>query len=390
MSHLKWRSCVPDRLYLDHNATSPIRPEVRDVMLDVLAAPCNASSVHAEGRAAKAVVESARKSIAGRINAPVESVVFTAGGTEADTLAVTGLVRGGPKVRRLFVSAIEHSAVIVTAAALHREVESVETVSVTPSGVLDVAALEKRLAAYDQERDGPFLLSVMLANNETGVIQPIAEIAPLVWKAGGYLFVDAVQGFGKVDIDFSALGADAIALSAHKAGGPPGIGALVVKPGLAFEPLLRGGGQELSRRAGTENVAAIAGFGKLADIAEPSVYDELARLRNAIEAGLPESVHVWGQAAPRLPNTSCFSAPGFQSETQVMVMDLSGLAVSSGSACSSGKVRPSPVLTAMGAGEAETKSSLRVSLGWDTPSNAAERFLTAWTAEHTRILQRAA
>ncbi|MEO1656774.1 MAG: cysteine desulfurase family protein [Pseudomonadota bacterium] len=381
---------MPDRLYLDHNATSPIRPEVRDVMFDVLAAPCNASSVHAEGRAAKAVVENARKSIAGRINAPVESVVFTAGGTEADTLALTGLVRGGPKVRRLFVSAIEHSAVATTAQALAADVDAVETVPVTSDGVVDLAALEQRLATYDHQRDGPFLLSVMLANNETGVIQPIAEIAPLVWKAGGYLFVDAVQGFGKVDIDFSALGADALALSAHKAGGPPGVGALVVKPGLAFEPLLRGGGQELSRRAGTENVSAIAGFGKLADIAEPSDYASLAEIRDEIELGLPRDVRVWGVGTARLPNTVCFSAPGFQSETQVMVMDLVGLAVSSGSACSSGKVKPSPVLTAMGASDAETKSSLRVSLGWNTPPAAASRFLNAWTTEHTRIRQRAA
>ncbi len=381
---------MPDRLYLDHNATSPIRPAVRDVVMDVMAAPCNASSVHAEGRAAKAVVENARKSIAGRINAPVESVVFTAGGTEADTLALTGLTRGGPKVRRLFVSAVEHSAVTATASALSSEMDGIETVPVTSSGMIDLEALERRLVTYDHDKDGAFLLSVMLANNETGVIQPIAEIAPMVWKAGGYLFVDAVQGFGKIDIDFSILGADAVALSAHKAGGPPGVGALVVKPGLAFEPLLRGGGQELSRRAGTENVAGIAGFGKLAELAEPSDYEALAVTRNAIEAGLPSGVRVWGQDAPRLPNTSCFSAPGFQSETQVMVMDLAGLAVSSGSACSSGKVKASPVLTAMAAGEAETKSSLRVSLGWDTPAGADERFLAAWSQEYQRILERSA
>ncbi|MEO1043011.1 MAG: cysteine desulfurase family protein [Pseudomonadota bacterium] len=381
---------MSDRLYLDHNATSPLRPEVRDVMVEALAAPRNASSVHAEGRAAKALVEGARKTIAARINAPVESVVFTAGGTEADTLALTGLVRGGPNVRCLMVSAIEHSAVTATAEALHRDVDRVETVPVTEAGVLDLAALEERLASYDQAEDGPFLLSVMLANNETGVIQPIADIAPMVWKAGGYLFVDAVQGFGKIDIDFSALGADAMALSAHKAGGPPGVGALVVKPGLSFAPLLRGGGQELSRRAGTENVAGIAGFGALAEVAEPSAYEELSGLRDAIEAALPDSVRIWGKDAKRLPNTSCFSARGFQSETQVMVMDLAGFAVSSGSACSSGKVKPSPVLKAMGASEIETKSSLRVSLGWDSPSDTAERFIAAWSRDYQRVLERSA
>ncbi|MEM6912938.1 MAG: cysteine desulfurase family protein [Pseudomonadota bacterium] len=381
---------MPDRLYLDHNATSPLRPEVREVMQEALSVPRNASSVHAEGRAAKAMVEGARKKIAARINAPLESVIFTAGGTEADTMALTGLVRGGPKVRRLMVSAIEHSAVTATAEALGAEIDHLETVPVTEAGVLDLAALERRLGAYDEAKNGPFLLSVMLANNETGVIQPIADIAPMVWKAGGYLFVDAVQGFGKIDIDFSVLGADAIALSAHKAGGPPGVGALVVKPGLALAPLLRGGGQELSRRAGTENVAGIAGFGVLAEAAEPSAYAELSTLRDAIEQGLPEGVRIWGKDAARLPNTSCFSAPGFQSETQVMVMDLAGLAVSSGSACSSGKVKPSPVLKAMGAGEAETKSSLRVSLGWDSPKDAAERFLSAWSREHQRVLERSA
>ncbi|MEM7740826.1 MAG: cysteine desulfurase family protein [Pseudomonadota bacterium] len=381
---------MPDRLYLDHNATSPLRPEVREVMLEALSAPRNASSVHAEGRAAKAMVEGARKKIAARVNAPVESVIFTAGGTEADTMALTGLVRGGPKVRRLMVSAIEHSAVTATAEALGAEIDHRETVPVTEAGVLDLAALEQRLGAYDEAKNGPFLLSVMLANNETGVIQPIADIAPMVWKAGGYLFVDAVQGFGKIDIDFSVLGADAIALSAHKAGGPPGVGALVVKPGLALAPLLRGGGQELSRRAGTENVAGIAGFGALAEAAEPSAYAELSTLRDAIEQGLPEGVRIWGKGAARLPNTSCFSAPGFQSETQVMVMDLAGLAVSSGSACSSGKVKPSPVLKAMGAGEAEIQSSLRVSLGWDSPKDAAERFLSAWSREHQRVLERSA
>ena len=381
---------MPDRLYLDHNATSPMRPEVREAMLDALAAPRNASSVHAEGRAAKALIESARKTIADRIHAPIESVIFTAGGTEADTLALTGLVRSGPKVRRLFISAVEHSAVSATADALRHEVDAVETVPVTEAGVLNLEALEQRLNAYDQDRDGPFLLAVMLANNETGVIQPIADLAPLVWKAGGYLFVDAVQAFGKIEIDFSALGADALALSAHKAGGPQGVGALVVKPGLAFEPLLRGGGQELSRRAGTENVAAISGFGRLAEVAEPSAYAALGDIRNAIEVGLSEGVRVWGQHAPRLPNTTCFSAPGFLSETQVMVMDLAGLAVSAGSACSSGKVKPSPVLAAMGAGDQDTKSSLRVSLGWDTPGDAAERFLAAWSREYQRILERSA
>jgi cysteine desulfurase len=230
----------------------------------------------------------------------------------------------------------------------------------------------------------------MLANNETGVIQPVAEAAAIVRRAGGYVLTDAVQAFGKIPVDFSTLGADILVLSAHKAGGPVGVGAMVATPGLAFEPLLRGGGQEEYRRAGTHNVAAIAGFGALAKAARPEDYAPLAAIRDRIAAGLPESVRVWGKDAPRLPNTLCISARGFTSETQLMVMDLAGLAVSAGSACSSGKVRTSPVLSAMGASEDEARCALRVSLGWDTPEDAGERFLAAWTKEYERVARKVA
>ena len=373
---------MPERLYLDHNATSPLRPACRDAMLDAMTAPANPSSVHTEGRAAKRLVEDARIALAEAISAPPQSVVFTSGGTEADTTAIFGLARGGPKVRRLFLSAIEHAAV---PAAAHRTGLPVETMPVTADGTLDLESLERRLSAYDADKEGPFLLCLMLANNETGVIQPVAEAAALARRAGGYTLVDAVQALFKIEIDFASLGADILALSAHKAGGPVGVGAMVVTPGLAFEPLLGGGGQEENRRAGTHNVAAIAGFGALAKAASVSDYGRLATLRDRIEAGLPQGVAVMGQRAPRLPNTSCITVPGFPSQTQLMTMDLGGIAVSAGSACSSGKVKPSGTLVAMGVPEDEARCALRISTGWNTPDDAAERFLSAWTTEHARV-----
>jgi cysteine desulfurase len=378
---------MPDRLYLDHNATSPLRPECRDAMLEAMDAPRNASSVHAEGRAAKQIVEAARRRLADAVGCPPTSVVFTSGGTEADHTGILGLARGGPKVRRLFLSATEHAA--VPAAAAQSGLPT-ETVPVLDDGTLDLAWLDKRLSGYDAEAEGPFLLCVMLANNETGVLNPVREAAQIARRAGGYTLVDGVQAVFKLPLDFSTLGADMLALSAHKAGGPAGVGALVVTPGIGFEPLLGGGGQEENRRAGTHNVPAIAGFGRLAEAVSLSDYQALAEIRDRIEAGLPQGVTVHGQSAPRLPNTICFTAPGFKSETQVMAMDLSGIAVSAGSACSSGKVKRSGVLTAMGVAEDEAAASLRISLGWDTPPDAAERFLTAWTSEFQRISSRAA
>jgi cysteine desulfurase len=378
---------MTERLYLDHNATSPLRPQCRDAMLEAMAAPRNPSSVHAEGRAGKRIVEDARRDLAALLGAPPESVVFTAGGTEADATGLLGLARGGPKVRRLFVSAIEHAAV---PAAAEQSGLPTETVPVTKDGVVDLAWLEERLSAYDAEAEGPFLLCVMLAHNETGVIQPVAEAAAMARRAGGYTMCDAVQALCKVDIDFSTLGADVLALSAHKAGGPVGVGALIVTPGLGFAPLLRGGGQEQMRRAGTHNVAAIAGFGALARSVTPSDYAGLAAERDAMEAALPAGVTVLGREAPRLPNTSFFAAPGFASETQLLALDLAGCAVSAGSACSSGKVRRSGVAAAMGYTDDEAACVLRVSLGWDTPAGAGARFADIYAREHERVVRRAA
>jgi cysteine desulfurase len=375
------------RLYLDHNATSPLRPECRDAMLEAMEAPRNASSVHAEGRAAKQIVETARRRLADAVSCPPASVVFTSGGTESDHTGILGFARGGPKVARLFLAATEHPAV---PAAAQKAGLPTEIVPVLEDGTLDLTWLEERLAGYDAGADGPFLLCVMFANNETGVIHPVREAAAIARRAGGYTLVDAVQALFKVDIDFSTLGADMLALSAHKAGGPVGVGALVVTPGLGFEPLLGGGGQEENRRAGTHNVPAIAGFGRLAEVAGPSEYERLVPIRDAIEAGLPEGVRVHGQTAPRLPNTTSLTAPGFRSETQLMSLDLAGIAVSAGSACSSGKIKRSSVLTAMGLPEAEAQTALRISLGWDTPADAAGRFAGAYRSEYQRISSRAA
>lgn len=376
------------RLYLDHNATSPMRPEVRDLMVAAMAGPHNASSVHSEGRKAKAMLERARKDMADRLHAPLEGVVFTGSGTEADNLAVQGLVHGPAKVRTLFISAMEHDAIKAAATSLARTGVRVETLPVTGDGIIDLAWLEERLHAFDPDTDGSFAVYAMLANNETGVINPVGEIGPLVWPRGGYVVVDAVQGIGKLPLDFDGSGADVMTIAAHKIGGPVGVGALLMKPGLGLEPLLRGGGQEKNRRAGTENIPAILGFAKTIALADPSDYASLSELRDAIEAGLPAGVRIWGQGADRLPNTLCFSAPGFSSETQVMVMDLAGFAVSAGSACSSGKVKPSSTLSAMGASEAEAKSAVRVSLGWDTPQHAAKEFLACWCTEYNRIKEK--
>lgn len=350
-----------------------------------LSGPLNPSSVHAEGRAAKRVVEDARAALAATLRAPKEGIIFTGGATEAINLAFHGLRHGPAHVRRFFVGATEHDAVRAAAAATPDAV--IEVIPATSAGVLDVEWLVARLDDYDPSA-GSFVVAAMLANNETGVIHPIQKLGPLIWPKGGYLFVDAVQGFGKLDINFDHLGADLMALGAHKVGGPTGVGALLTKPGIGLAPLFHGGGQELSRRAGTENVPAIAGLAMAAQVARPDDYAALAPMRDAIEAGLPPAVTVWGQGADRLANTLCFSAPGFSSETQTMVMDLAGIAISAGAACSSGKVRHSTILSAMGATAEQANATIRVSLGWDTPADAPARFLAAWAKEYDRILAR--
>jgi cysteine desulfurase len=369
---------MPDRVYLDWNATTPLRPEAREAMAAAWDLCGNPSSVHAEGRQARKLVEDSRARVAGAIGAQPRNVVFTSGGTEANALALaSGLRRGsGLPAERLVVSAIEHASVL---AGGRFPSEAIDTVGVTRSGLLDLHHLREMLAGRP-----PMLVSLMLANNETGAVQPVAEAGAMVHAAGGLLHVDAIQAFGKIPFNINEMNADLVTLSAHKIGGPKGVGVVVLAEGvLGFEPLLRGGGQELGRRAGTENVAGIAGFGAAVKAAMDSRDSDAVRLeslRNRLENGLrdtPDAI-VFADGAPRLPNTTLFTVPGLKAETAVIGFDLAGIAVSSGSACSSGKVQPSHVLEAMGFGSELAQGAVRLSLGWSTTDADVDRCLEAW------------
>lgn len=338
----------------------------------------NPSSVHAEGRQARRLVEEARASVASAVGASPRNVIFTSGGTEANALAlVPGLRRAeGAPVARLLVSAIEHASVL---AGGRFPAEATFTIDVTRTGLVDLEHLRALLSSGP-----PALVSVMLANNETGALQPVREAAELVHAAGGLLHVDAIQALGKIPFDITAMNADLVTLSAHKIGGPKGVGALVLAEGvLGFEPLLRGGGQELGRRAGTENVSGMAGFGAAAKAAMVALEQDAIRLeslRHRLESGLRETpgAIVFADSVPRLPNTSLFTVPGLRAETAVIGFDLAGIAVSSGSACSSGKVQPSHVLKAMGFSPQLAQGALRLSLGWSTTAAEIDRCLEAW------------
>ncbi|MEM8935626.1 MAG: cysteine desulfurase family protein [Pseudomonadota bacterium] len=377
------------RHYLDHNATTPARPEVIEAVSGWMAHIGNASSVHREGRAAHGVVETARESLADALQAPAAGVVFTGSGTEAIHLALHGATRAHG-VKRLFISAIEHTAVLDNARGAGLEVE---IIPVQPTGVVDLDWLKDRLADYDPKKDGAFLVAMMLANNETGVIQPVADIVDLAHGAGGLVFCDAAQGVGKIPVHFEQLGVDMMSLAAHKFGGPMGVGALLLRNGLSLEPVLRGGGQELRRRAGTINVPCVAGLGVAARLLPDTIarVEKRANLRNDIERAVVQSgARIWGADSKRLPGTVSFSVDGFPAETQLMLLDLTGIAVSSGAACSSGKAEPSHVLTAMGATEDEAQSSIRVSLGWSSTKADAVAFIREWTAACKRIKAKAA
>lgn len=368
-----------DRVYLDWNATTPLRPEARAAMAAAFDVSGNPSSVHREGRAARKLIEDARAAVAAAVGADLRNIVFTSGGTEANMLALTPSLKrsgGGEPVQRLIVSAIEHPSVL---AGGRFGQGAVEIAPVLPSGVIDLTGLAALLASGP-----PAFVSVMLANNETGAIQPIPEVAALVHQAGGVLHVDAVQAFLKIPINIRALGADILTVSAHKLGGPKGVGALVSADGLyGIHAQVRGGGQEQGRRAGTENVTGIAGFGAAVTAATGSMDADTVRmkaLQGHLESGLrdhPGTV-IFSDTVPRLPNTTLVSAPGLKAETAVIGFDLEGIAVSSGSACSSGKVQPSHVLQAMKADPALLKGAIRLSLGWDTTEADIDRCLEAW------------
>ena len=369
---------MPSRVYLDWNATTPLRAEARAAMLAAYELIGNPSSVHAEGREARRLVEEARAALAAAVGALPRNVVFTSAGTEANALALSPGLRGasGLPVGRLLVSAIEHASVL---AGGRFPTAAVGQIRVTRSGVVDLDHLKALLS------EGPSaLVSIMAANNETGAIQPVAEAASIVHGAGGLLHVDAIQALGKIAFNINAVGADLATFSAHKIGGPKGVGALVVAEGLAgLEPVLRGGGQELGRRAGTENVAGIAGFGaavKAALQALPEDAERVATLRDHLEKGLRATAGTttFSGEVERLPNTVLFTAPGLKAETAVIGFDLEGVAVSSGSACSSGKVQPSHVLSAMGLDPAVAQGAVRLSLGWSSQPGDINRCLEAW------------
>jgi cysteine desulfurase len=369
---------MPNRVYLDWNATTPLRPEAREAMAAAWDLAGNPSSVHAEGRQARRLVERARAEVANAVGALPRNVIFTSGGTEANALALTpGLRRAeGVPVARLLVSAIEHASVL---AGGRFAGETTFTIGVTRSGLLDLDHLRGMLAS-----GSPALVSIMLANNETGAVLPVAEAGEIVHSAGGLLHVDAIQAFGKIPFDINALNADLVTLSAHKIGGPKATGALVLAEGLLGpEPLLRGGGQERGHRAGTENVAGIAGFGAAVSATLSAVDRDTIRLqdlRNHLENGLRQTpdLIVFSDDVTRLPNTTLFTVPGLRAETAVIGFDLAGIAVSSGSACSSGKVQPSHVLEAMGFGPKLAQGAVRLSLGWSTSEADIDRCLEAW------------
>lgn len=372
-----------ERLYFDYNATAPLRKEARGAMADALATVGNASSVHAEGRAARKAVEAARKQVAELVAADPGLVVFTSGGTEANNTVLTTdwLAKGKPhRVDALLVGASEHASVL---AGGQFDARQVEPIPVDEEGLIDLPALRQMLERLSERELRP-LVSVMLANNETGVIQPVAEIAALARQAGAIVHTDAVQAAGRIPVDIGALGVDVLTLSAHKIGGPQGAGAIVrASQDLGFAPLLVGGGQEKRQRAGTENVAAIVGFGAAAAAAAQDL-PEVARWaewRDRIAGIMAEDglePVVFGANAPRLPQTLCVGIEGLSAETLVIALDLAGVAVSSGSACSSGKVAPSHVLQAMGIAPKLAKSAIRVSLGWESTESSLDLFANRW------------
>jgi cysteine desulfurase len=381
---------MTERAYFDWNATALLRPEARVAMGAALGVTGNASSVHLEGRGARALVEKARAQVAALVGAEPKNVTFTSGATEANMLALTPALQaeGRKALRdRLFVSAIEHPSVL---SGGRFAPEQVEFLLVTADGVVDLHALRGVIARAEHP-----LVSVMLANNETGVIQPIRDIADIVHTAGGLLHVDAVQGAGRIDCSIGDLNADLLSISSHKLGGPQGVGALIHRGNIHIaEPLIRGGGQERSLRAGTENVAGITGFGAAcaaAAAARQADAIRIAGLRDQFEAGLeaaaPQAV-IFGANSARLPNTTLFAVPGIKAETAIIAFDLNGIALSSGSACSSGKVQASGVLAAMGVDPALAGGALRVSLGWATSDRDVENLLDALIKVSSSLLKK--
>jgi cysteine desulfurase len=365
-------------VYLDHNATTTLRPGVLDLIAHILGETGNASSVHGFGRIARKHVEDARAQIAKTVDVDPAQVIFNSGATEGNNTILKGFAG-----QRILVSAIEHPSVINSGVP-------VETFPVTADGVVDLAAFEKIL----KSGPSPALVSCMLVNNETGIVQPVADVARMAKEMGCLVHCDAVQALGRLSFTRKELGVDFLTLSSHKIGGPQGVGAVVMAPGAKLPRLLHGGGQEKNMRAGTENVAGIAGFGLAAESAIKNISDfaALETLRAKIETHIsvsPIAVSIHGQNAPRVSNTISLSPRGAPSFTVQMALDLDGIAVSGGSACSSGSIKPSRVLSAMGLSDADASNALRISLGWNTSAKDVEIFLTAWDKVAAQVTKRA-
>ena len=368
---------MSDRIYLDYNATAKIRPEVIDALATALGHVGNASSVHGSGRAARKLIETARRQVGELVGAKPDQIVFMSGGTEADNQVMRVC-----NPDRTLVSAIEHPAVLDAC-------PGAKQIPVDANGVINLSELDRLLS----QMDAPQMVALMLANNETGVIQPVAEAAKIAHRYGALFHCDAVQAVGKIPVDFTALNVDTMALTGHKFGGPQGTGALVVSTIESAEVLMRGGGQEHGLRGGTESVAHVVALGKASEIAIEQFqnYAGLAALRDSLEARLTEAVpamKIFGRDAPRLPNTSKIMMPGVSSETQVIALDLAGIDVSAGSACSAGRIEPPYVLTAMGVPETDALCALRISLGWDTTELEINRFVAEWDRIYQRTSER--
>ncbi len=376
------KPAITPRTYLDHNATSPARPEVIEAVANAMRAAGNASAQHEHGRVASRIISDARESIGMALGLCAQDIIFTASGTEGDNTAVHSAVKAG--CRRLLISAMDHPATIIAAESYG---VSVETIPVGAQGRSDMAWLQSRLARWDKADGRPFV-SMTAANSETGVIQDTETATDLVHDAGGLILIDAVQALGKLPMTFLP---DYLSVSAHKIGGPFGVGALYVAADAPFDPLLVGGGQERRRRAGTLNVPGIAGFG--AAVKAMTDLSHTRAIRDAIEAGLramePE-LTIFGHSAERLPNTSFFAVPDASSMTLMMSLDLAGISVSTGTACSSGKTGESRAVRAMGLLDKAPKGAIRISLGYDSVMSDADRFLSAWAKIRRKALQGAA
>ena len=362
------------RTYLDYNATSPLLPEAREAMVGALDATGNPSSVHGEGRTARKVVEDAREKVAALVGAKAKNIVFTSGATEANAWALSR------KWDMIFLPKIEHDSVLASARLSGADIAEIDA---DTTGQARIEQIGERLLTSTATA-GRQLVTLQIANNETGVLQPVTETADFCEEHGLALHIDAVQGAGRTNIEFDLLGAETMAISSHKLGGPMGVGALVLKDGLEISPLIVGGGQEKRRRAGTENVAGIAGFGAAAEIALNNLGDmaRLRQLRDLLEHALlaiTPSAQIIGTDGPRLANTTCVALKGQSSEILLIKFDLAGIAVSSGSACSSGKVGASHVLTAMGISSELSRSAIRISLGWNTSADDIDTFVSVWS-----------